>query len=55
MMPSDHGIRVATQLYELRDAAGEIDAIAALALESFDRADWSGVDPLLVERPMCSG
>ena len=31
-MPSDHGSRVATQLDELRDVVGEIDALAALAL-----------------------
>lgn len=42
--------RSATQLDELREAGGEIDALAALALASFERADWSGVDPLLVER-----
>lgn len=42
--------RIATQLDELRDVVGEIDALAALALESFDRADWSDADPLLVER-----
>jgi hypothetical protein len=50
MMPADHGSRVATQLDELRDVGGEIDALAALALESVGRADWSGADPLLVER-----
>jgi hypothetical protein len=33
---------------ELRDAVGEIDALAALALGSFDRADWRGADQLLV-------
>lgn len=49
MMPSDHG----SQLDELRDVGGEIDALAALALESFDRADWSGADPLVVERMTC--
>jgi hypothetical protein len=41
---------VAAQLDELRTAVGEVDALAALALESFDRADWSGADPQLVER-----
>lgn len=41
---------LATQLNELRDVIGEIDALAALALESFDHADWSGADQLIVER-----
>lgn len=49
MMPSDHG----SQLDELRDVIGEIDALAALALESFDRANWIGADLLLVERMTC--
>jgi hypothetical protein len=42
--------RVATQLEELRDNIGEIDALAALALDAFDYADWGGADPQLVER-----
>jgi hypothetical protein len=42
--------QVAMQLEELRDVVGEIDALAALALESFDHADWSGADQLIVER-----
>lgn len=45
--------QVATHFDELRDVVGKIDALAALALESFDRADWSGANPLLVERVAC--
>lgn len=41
---------IATQLDELREAVGKIDALAALVLESFDYANWGGADPLLVER-----
>jgi hypothetical protein len=41
---------VAVQLEELRDTVGEIDALAALALESFDRADWGCADRQLAER-----
>jgi hypothetical protein len=50
MMPLGHGSRVATQLDELRDVVGELDALAVLALEAFDRANWSGADPFLAER-----
>jgi hypothetical protein len=35
---------------ELRGAVGEVDALAVIVLESFDRADWSGADQLLAER-----
>lgn len=38
MMPSDHG----SQLDELRDVVGEIDALAALAVDSLDDTDWRG-------------
>lgn len=41
---------VAGHLDELRIAVGETEALAALAVESFDRADWEGADQLLVER-----
>lgn len=40
----------ATQLEGLRLAVGEVDALAAVALQWFDDSDWSGAEPLLVER-----
>lgn len=46
MMPSDHG----SQLDELRDVVGEIDALAALAVDSLDDTEWRGADRLLVKR-----
>lgn len=31
-------------------AVGEVDAIAAVTVKWFDDEDWSGADPVLVER-----
>jgi hypothetical protein len=41
---------VATQLEQMRLAVGETDAMAAIAVAWFDGTDWSGADPVLVER-----
>lgn len=41
---------VAGELDKLRVAIGEVDALAANTTESYDRQDWSGADPLHVER-----
>lgn len=38
------------ELSQLRIAVGEIEALAALILESFNRADWRGADGLVVGR-----
>ena len=40
----------AVHLDVLRIAVGKTEALAAVAVESYDRADWSGADPLQVER-----
>ena len=40
----------AAHLDALRIAVGKTEALAAVAVESYDRADWSGADPLQVER-----
>lgn len=37
-------------LDQLRVATGETDALAAIAVVWFDDADWSGADPVLVDR-----
>lgn len=37
-------------LDQMRLAVGETDAMAAIAVMWFDSADWSGADPVLVER-----
>ena len=41
---------VAEPLERLRMATGETDALAAIAVAWFDGVDWSGADPVLVER-----
>ena len=41
---------VAAHLDALHIAVGKTEALAAVAVESYDRADWSGADPLQVER-----
>lgn len=41
---------LAAQLDTLRIAVGEVDALAAVTVESFDNASWCGTDPLQVER-----
>jgi hypothetical protein len=41
---------VAAQIDALRIAAGRVDALAAILVESYDHADWRGVDPVQVER-----
>jgi hypothetical protein len=41
---------IAAHLDALRIAVGKTEALAAVAVESYDRADWSGADPLQVER-----
>jgi hypothetical protein len=41
---------VAARLDDLRIAVGETEAIAAVTVESYDRQDWSGADPLHVDR-----
>lgn len=41
---------VADQLTDLRIAAGEVDALAAVTLAWFDDGDWAAADPVLVER-----
>jgi hypothetical protein len=41
---------VAGELDQLRIAVGEVDALAAVTAESYDRQDWSDADPLHVER-----
>lgn len=41
---------VAARLDELRIAVGEVEALAAVTIESYDGQDWSGADPLQVER-----
>lgn len=38
------------QLDELGNAVGEVEALAALAVQSYDHGDWSGSDPVQVER-----
>jgi hypothetical protein len=41
---------LAAQLDALRIAVGKVDALAAVVVESYDHADWSGADPIQVER-----
>jgi hypothetical protein len=41
---------VATHLDGLRIALGEVEAVAAIAAESYDRQDWGDADPLHVDR-----
>lgn len=43
-------VDLAAQLDALRIAAGKTAALADVALESYDHADWHGADPALVER-----
>jgi hypothetical protein len=44
--PSD----LAKHLDEVRIAVGETEALAAVAMEFFDNADWHGADTVIVER-----
>jgi hypothetical protein len=41
---------VAGELDQLRIALGEVEAVAAIAAESYDRQDWGDADPLHVDR-----
>jgi hypothetical protein len=41
---------VAAQLDALRIVVGETEAIAAVTAESYDRQDWTGADPIHVDR-----
>jgi hypothetical protein len=41
---------VACELDRLRIAVGETEALAAVTVESYDRQDWTGADPLHVDR-----
>jgi hypothetical protein len=41
---------VAGELDALRIAVGEVDALAAVTAETFDRQDWGDADPLHVDR-----
>lgn len=41
---------LAAQLDALRIAVGKVDALAAVAVESYDHADWSSSDSLQIER-----
>jgi hypothetical protein len=41
---------VAGELDQLRIAVGEVEALAALTAESYDRADWGEADPVVVDR-----
>lgn len=41
---------IASELDQLRIAVAEVEALAALIREGFDRADWRGADGLVVER-----
>lgn len=41
---------IATKLEGLRLAVGEVDALAAIALQWFDDSDWSSADSQLVDR-----
>jgi hypothetical protein len=41
---------IAAHLDDLRIAVGELEALAAVTAESYDRQDWSGADSLHVER-----
>lgn len=41
---------VATHLDDLRIAIGATEALAAVTTDSYDRQNWSGADPLHVER-----
>ncbi len=43
-------VDLAAQLDALRLAAGKAAALADVTLESYDHADWRGVDPALVDR-----
>jgi hypothetical protein len=38
------------ELDQLRLAVGEVEALANLVQESFDRADWGGADSLVIDR-----
>jgi hypothetical protein len=41
---------LAKHLDAVRIAVGETEALAAVAIEFFDNADWRGADSVLVER-----
>jgi hypothetical protein len=41
---------LAKHLDAVRISVGEVDALASLAVRSFDDADWRGADSILVER-----
>ena len=43
-------VDLAAQLDALRIAVGKVAALAEVAVESYDHADWRGADPALVER-----
>lgn len=48
--PAGTTVDLAEQLDVLRIAAGKVAALAEVAVESYDHADWRGADPVLVER-----
>jgi hypothetical protein len=41
---------IGRQLDQMRIAVGEVEVLAALAVEFYDRSDLSGADPIAVEK-----
>lgn len=42
--------KIAAELDVLQIAVGEVEVLAAITTEAYDREDWSGSDPFSVEK-----